>query len=438
MTNDKQTPAAAAAPTPAAAGAPTAQSEPASPQRKPAPARPVATWGERLLSHTLSLLVVFLLLTATAVWTGSLFGHPLTGDAADGASDVAQSASVSLPNAEQKAALGLDDAALLWTARDSISWAVTTAQGDTLGLVVSSAPFAHDVLGYAGPTPIYIRARVNGTIVAVAAADNAETPNFFSRAWDGVASAYVGHSLSEAAQLQVDAVSGATFSSRAIMANMQRASAAAIAQDTAADAAPTIGWVRTAIVAVVLLFGLIVSVRFKHSKPLRIVVLLLNIGVLGFWCGQFLSVTLLRGWLANGLDPVAYLPTLLVLAVALVPTFFRHKHHYCSWVCPYGSLQEIAALIPGLRIEVSPKGYAVLRHVRFGALALLLFLLWMGLATAVLDYEPFSGFLLSVAEPAVIALAAAFVVLSIFVPRLWCKALCPMGSFLDLAEHDAK
>ena len=35
-------------------------------------------------------------------------------------------------------------------------------------------------------------------------------------------------------------------------------------------------------------------------------------------------------------------------------------------------------------------------------------------------------------------LAAAFVVLAVFVPAPWCHALCPMGELLNLAEPSKK
>lgn len=49
--------------------------------------------------------------------------------------------------------------------------------------------------------------------------------------------------------------------------------------------------------------------------------LVLNVVVLGFWCGQFLSLSLLRGWIANGFDPIIYLPTLIILATAVLMPF---------------------------------------------------------------------------------------------------------------------
>lgn len=384
-------------------------------------------WAE----HALSLLVVFLLLTATAVWTGHLFGHSI---GTTSKLEAQQSASVAPPpTATTLEKLGIDDKAQL-TPRDSASWVVAAADKKPLGIVISSEPYAKDVKGFAGPTPLYIYVLNDGTIQNIAAADNAETPDFFSRAFNGLVPQWKGKSQAEAAELEVDGVTGATFSSKALIANVQRSLAAQLSAQATHNAEPTIGWGRTAAVAIVLLLGIAISLRFKGRKWLRITQLVLNVGVLGFWCGQFLSLSLLRGWLAYGVDGIAYLPTLLVLAVTLIMPFFKRKRHYCSWVCPLGSLQELVGLLPFPKIHCSPKVYKAMSRIRITFFALLLLVLWLGIGAEWLDYEPFTVFFLETATPAVIVLAAIILVASCFVPNVWCKCLCPMGMALDLSE----
>lgn len=392
------------------------------------------------LGHVLSLLVVFLLLSAAAVWTGKLFGHDIGG--ASPASP--QTASVAAPDEAQLAALlprGRGTAEL--TPRDSASWTVVAQNGGSpLGTIVATAPYARDVQGFAGPTPLYIYIGADGKVRGVVAADNSETPDFFRRAWEGLADKWNGQPAASAAGLQVDAVTGATFSSKAVIANVQAGLAAYAASERAQESAPTIGWPRTAAVIAVLCIGLVVSFfpfkshkSPKASRTLRTIVLLLNVGVLGFWCGQFLSVSLLRGWVSGGLDPVAWLPTLAVLLVAVALPFLGKKHYYCAWVCPYGSLQELASRLPLPKARISATAARWMGRVRMGVLAVLLLLLWTGAGAVVLDYEPFTAFMFSSAAPAVIVLAAVFVVAGMFVPHLWCRSVCPMGTLLDLSER---
>lgn len=387
---------------------------------------------KRLLEHLLSLLVVFLLLCSAAIWSGKLLGHSLAAPRTEQAAPT-----FAAPDGAQLRALGLDGAGIRLVPRDSATWTVLDAQGEPKGHVLSSAPFAPDIKGFAGPTPLYIYVDTEGRVVRSAAGENAETPDFFASAWDGTAPKWEGKDAETGAKLKVDAVSGATYSSRAIVRNMQQTLAAHAASQANDLRRPAIGWGRTAAVAAVLLLGIVAAWRLRGQKWVRLGVLALNVGVLGFWCGQFLSLSLLRGWVANGLDPVVYLPTLLMLAVAIVLPFFGRKRHYCTWVCPYGSAQELAARLPLPKIPCPPAVYRWMKRVRMGVLCLLLLLLWSDLGLFLLDYEPFSAFLVQTAPTAVLVLAGAFLAASLFVPQLWCHACCPMGALLDLSEENA-
>ena len=387
---------------------------------------------KRLLEHLLSLLVVFLLLCSAAIWSGKLLGHSLAAPRTEQAAPA-----FAAPDEAQLRALGLDGAGIRLAPRDSATWTVLDAEGEAMGYVLSSAPFAPAIEGFAGPTPLYIYMDTEGRVVRSAAGENAETPDFFASAWEGTAPKWEGKDAETGAKLKVDAVSGATYSSRAIVRNMQQTLAAYTASQANDLREPAIGWGRTAAVAAVLLLGGVAAWRLRGRKWVRLGVLALNVGVLGFWCGQFLSLSLLRGWVANGLDPVVYLPTLLMLGVAVVLPFFGRKRHYCTWVCPYGSAQELAARLPLPKIPCSPAVYRWMQRVRMGVLCLLLLLLWSDLGLFLLDYEPFSAFLVQTAPTAVLVLAGAFLAASLFVPQLWCHACCPMGALLDLSEENA-
>lgn len=387
-----------------------------------------------LLEHTLSLLVVFLLLCSAAVWTGRLLGHDI-GPAA--MTDSTRQAAFAAPDAEQLARLMLDGQSVKLQPRDSASWMVCAADGNELGVVLSSAPYARDIEGFAGPTPVFVYVDRTGKVVQTAAADNEETPDFFESAWNGTAPHWQGLTAAEAAALKVDAVSGATYSSMAIVRNVQQTLAAYVEAEGRRTDAPAVGWLRTAAVAMVLLLGVLAAWLGRGRKAVRVTVLLLNVGVTGFWCGQFLSLSLLRGWVANGFDPLLYLPAVLMLAVALLMPWLGRKRHYCNWVCPFGSLQELAACLPLLpKVPCGPKVYKWMRRVRMGVLAVLLLSLWTGVGAFLLDYEPFTAFMLASVSPVVLVLAGIFVVASLFVPNLWCKCCCPVGALLDLSEDD--
>ena len=82
--------------------------------------------------------------------------------------------------------------------------------------VYSTYPYGKNIRGYMGPTPLFIAVDKTGKISNIVAAKNQESPEFFVyvkpllKAWNG-------KTLREAAHFKPDAVSGATFSSDAII-----------------------------------------------------------------------------------------------------------------------------------------------------------------------------------------------------------------------------
>ncbi len=381
-----------------------------------------------MLERLLSLLVVFLLLSGTVVWSGTLFGRKI------GASSEVATPQTVAPQPDEEQLKSLNLAGCTLQAADTAAWYVSTAEGEPVGLVVFTAPYAKDVVGYAGPTPLYIHIDPTRTLTAVVVADNSETPHFLKNAVDGVFPKMIGKSLLELQTASVDAVSGATYTSNALIANVKNALKVRAESLEQTTPEPVIGWGRTFAVMAVLILGMVVAWRWKKVKWLRIILLTLNVVVVGFWCGQFLSLSLFSAWIQNGTEPLLYLPALLMLFVAVLMPFVGSRHHYCMYVCPYGSLQELAGRLPLPKIPISPKVHKVLRSARMMILMALLFSLWMGIGTSLLEYEPFTAFLLGNALPTVLILAAGFVVLSLFVPRVWCRFVCPVGTLLDLAE----
>ena len=93
------------------------------------------------------------------------------------------------------------------------------APADTL--VINTTDLCKDVIGYDGPTPLVIKV-VNGVVASVEALPNTESPSYFDRVLKGgLLKAVVGKKVDEAAKMQLDAVSGATYSSEAVIENLR-------------------------------------------------------------------------------------------------------------------------------------------------------------------------------------------------------------------------
>ena len=86
-------------------------------------------------------------------------------------------------------------------------------------MVVNTTTLCSDVEGFMGPTPIEIRIKDN-TIIDVTPLANEETPGYFREAVK-ILKKWVGLTPAKGLELEVDAVSGATFSSDALIENVR-------------------------------------------------------------------------------------------------------------------------------------------------------------------------------------------------------------------------
>lgn len=312
-------------------------------------------------------------------------------------------------------------------------------------IVVDTRLLAKDVQGYGGPVPLRIHVSKSGVVDSIVAEPNAETPDFFNHA-STLFGQWQGKTVDEAAAMEVDAVTGATFSSRAIIANVQRGLAYAkqhAALGNAPDATGSVdvsgasassgGFTLGGIVAlIVVLMGAVVPL-FVKNRRWHYVQLSLNVIVLGLWTGTFVSYTLLMRLFSGGVSLATLgtlaAPLLMVLVAMLYPLAGR-PGHYCAHVCPFGSAQELAGKLTRRKPRLSPRlnrALNVFRNVLWGVLmVLMLTATW----TAWMDYELFTAFLYTSASVWVIAIAVLFLVLSIWVPRPYCRFVCPTGSLL--------
>lgn len=334
----------------------------------------------------------------------------------------------------------------------------TAQKNDTLEVqpdgtfVVNTRVLAKDVQGYAGPVPLKIHIDKDGRLTAIEAEPNAETPDFFDRAKE-LFSRWQGKTIDEAMAEDVDAVSGATFSSKAIIRNVQRGLAYAkqrsqLGEDGSVGAlgtsAPSIvGSVGNSVGAlgtsvppivalIVVLLGAIVPL-FTNNRRLHLVQLVVNVVVLGLWTGTFVSYTLFLRLFAGGvsLSAIGTLAApLLMLIVALLYPLAGRSGHYCAHVCPFGSAQELAGKLSRRKLRITPRVLRVLTALRNLLWGVLMALLLTGTCTAWVDYELFTAFLYSSASVWVIVLAVLFLVLSVWVPRPYCRFVCPTGALM--------
>jgi len=285
--------------------------------------------------------------------------------------------------------------------------------------------------GYGGQVPLVITMK-DGKITAIASPRNAETPSFFERA-AVLFDRWVGKTPAEALAEPVDAVSGATFTSNAIIDNLQRGMAFVQSQSPDAQRKLPFSWKLLASLVVVLLAAVVPLIT--KSKPLRTIQLLLNVGVLGLWAGTFLDYTLFMRYAANGFTDWSALVPILMLVVAFIFPLFGKKSHYCLHVCPLGSAQELMGRCSKQKLKMGQTTVKVLTYFRQLLWAALMLLMLAGVWFEWMDYELFTAFIFQSASVVVIALALLMLVLAIFIPRPYCRFVCPTGTLFKVAQN---
>lgn len=363
-------------------------------------------------------------------------------------------------------------------------------------VTINTTDLADDITGYNGPVPVEIKIS-DGNVISVTPLDNSETPGFFRRVTEsGITDKWCGLTAEKAASLHVDGVTGATYSSTALIRNVQaglesylkeqtakpaaekhiRGTApktakaefvpstdempAIPAADTAASAqaqakphtatadSTAITAVNTAsatdqdqghspafFAALTVLIAAMSVPLFTKNQKYRIVQQLLNAAVLGFWTGSFVNYTMMLSLMGSGITASTSAIAMLMLVCAFIYPLFGKQSYYCTWICPLGSLQELASRCnPRHHIKLPNRAVKILSSIRLFLWAALMVCLWIGIWMSWIDYELFSAFLVGTASVGVIIAGAAIIVISIFIPRPYCRFVCPTGTLLHLAQ----
>jgi len=100
-----------------------------------------------------------------------------------------------------------------WMADDTM----TKENGMT---VINTTTLGKDVQGFLGTTPLKIYIQKN-KVVKIEALKNQETPKYFVKVKKNLLDKWNGKKVKEAKNMKVDAVTGATYSSNAVIENVK-------------------------------------------------------------------------------------------------------------------------------------------------------------------------------------------------------------------------
>jgi len=323
-----------------------------------------------------------------------------------------------------------------------------------VGVGFESRHVARDIRGYAGPINLWVRFDAEGTLEQVLVRHHQETPTYITGIpdWLGL---LPGHRLDRpfTGPQGVDALSGATVTSEAILRILERSRARAasdllgLAPPAPVSRGPSF-WARLfdgpkAWVVLGFLVLLIPLSRWGGWRA-RLVGLVTSVLVLGVWLNvpfamvdvASLSLGVVPG---GGGGPKA----VLVLGVDVVSVSFGQV--WCGYGCPFGAAQELVWLIThprGIRAgaghggarTISPGLEMRARYLKFFLLVLVLCFYWISGDAAYLAADPMTSAFSSKMPGYVVMILVLVGVASLIYFRPFCRYLCPAGAFLALSN----
>ena len=312
---------------------------------------------------------------------------------------------------------------------------VLDSSNQKIGYALHTLPDCSEYKGFAGNIPLIIGLNNKNEIVGIFAQENGETPPFFKKVTDsGILNKWNGKLASEAASLNVDAVTGATMSSSCIIKSVKTRTANHV-EEIAAEEAQKIKFYKDCTYEILAWICLLISIAaYIFKSPFGKFRNYLIIGFViipGFLLGRFVSLGLLKAWFSDGIPySTQIFMTVLVLLAIFLP-MITGRAFYCIWYCPFGAAQEVCGMIRKNKYTPTGKVANILKKIRPVYLSIILLLLVFGINIDIYQFEPFSAFLFKSASVIVISLAIVFLILSIFIRRPWCNYFCPTGQFLE-------
>lgn len=184
----------------------------------------------------------------------------------------------------------------------------------------------------------------------------------------------------------------------------------------------------------------------RHYTPIRLTILAVVLGFVGWWGqGQLSIVTPLaiaRALIDGGsLAFLLYDPfSLLIWAAAILGFVLWGRGLFCGWLCPFGAMQEFAHHLGRAlrlpRIEPSARWDRRLKLVKYAALAGLVatMLIAPGHLDKAVEIEPFKTAItvFFIREWYYVAYAVFWLLLAMVTFKGFCRYVCPLGAVMAI------
>ena len=184
----------------------------------------------------------------------------------------------------------------------------------------------------------------------------------------------------------------------------------------------------------------------RAFRRFRWIYLLYTVGFIGYYAQGQISVTHAFTLTQSLFDSSATTgllldPIVCILGIyTLVTVFMWGRGFFCGWLCPFGAMQEMAGWVgqrlrlPQLRISWATHSLA--NKIKYAIFICLIAMSIYSLATAevLAEVEPFKTALTMqfVRSWPFVAYAAGLLLMSMFIHKLFCRYICPLGAGLAI------
>lgn len=323
------------------------------------------------------------------------------------------------------------------------SWSeVYGMNGSVIAKYILTTPFCDEINGYGGKIPLIVVSDIKDRIIGLELLENRETPAWISglkniKFFDS----WNEKKIEEIKDLQVDAVSGATYTSRAVREILKKraeiftGNIEYIKSDKKLDLKLVEN--NTSVVLYIILFVSIIALFVKKLNKYRIVFQMLSIIFFGIISGEFISIYLLESLSVNGFALFTSFTTVALLILSVVIPLIFNKHFYCYYICPFGGVQTVLGKLPVKKIKLNAGIIKLLRVLRLLIFVSIVIVIITSTKINLAEIEPFSIFIFSSATSITIIGSLVIFTVSIFVKNPWCLYFCPTGQLFDLLKDGA-
>ncbi len=320
--------------------------------------------------------------------------------------------------------------------------AVPSNADDSGGYVFDSGNWSPPLYGYGGPLRLLVYTDPDGLLREYDILKHNETPAYLHMAQTGKLDLLNRNVFAPDPFKEVDAVSGATVTSEAIMRVLEQAGRGfavnvlhkEFAGEDQTYSVSSAEWTTGLRDFLLLSFLLVAAVVLRLRPNLwgRRILLLIALVFAGFLLNLQFSTQQVLLLATMNFGGTAFTGAFFLLAIVPLAVLLL-GNVYCGYLCPFGALQELAGeLVPGGRHIPDKSTWRYGRAVKYGFLFGLLILYACTRDASVLRGDILITVFGSAREHSVTIVALLAVALSILSPRFWCRNLCPAGAFLSL------